>query len=168
MLSSTADYALRATLVLARRHGGRPVRVDEIAEATGAPRNYLGKTLHALVKAGVVASTRGPAGGFVLTTPPEALTVARVVDCFDDPRPSGHCLMGAGACNPARPCAAHHRWTAVLTARRVPLTSTTLADLLGAEAAPAARPATAPAVVPGIPSPTAAPSAPRPVPATAA
>lgn len=137
MLSTTADYALRATLVLARHHGGRPVRVEEIAEATGAPRNYLGKTLHALVKAGVVSSTRGPAGGFVLAIAPDVLTVARVVDCFDDPRPSGHCLMGAGACNPDRACAAHHRWTAVLAARRVPLTTTTLADLIGDAIAPA-------------------------------
>ena len=131
MLSHTSDYALRAMLVLARRHGGRPVRVEEIAAATGAPRNYLGKTLHALTKAGLVTSARGPAGGFSLAVAPEALTLARVIDCFDEPRPSGHCLLGAGACNPARPCAAHHRWTAILAARRAPLATTTLADLLG-------------------------------------
>ena len=100
MLSHTSDYALRAMLVLARRHGGCPVRVEEIASVTGAPRNYLGKTLHALTKAGLVTSARGPAGGFSLAVAPEALTLARVIDCFDEPHPSGHCLMGAGACNP--------------------------------------------------------------------
>lgn len=131
MLSQTSDYALRAVLVLARHHGGPPVRAEAIARATGAPRNYLGKTLHALVRAGLVTSARGPAGGFALAAAPEAVTLAAVVDCFDDPRPSGHCLLGAGPCDLARPCAAHHGWTAVRAARRAPLTGTTIADLLG-------------------------------------
>jgi DNA-binding IscR family transcriptional regulator len=50
VLSQTADHALRAMLVLARRHGAGPVRTEEIAEATGAPRNYLSKTLRALAR----------------------------------------------------------------------------------------------------------------------
>jgi DNA-binding IscR family transcriptional regulator len=36
MLSNTADYALRTMLVLARAYGRRPMRADEIADATGA------------------------------------------------------------------------------------------------------------------------------------
>lgn len=133
MLSNTADYALRATLVLARRFGAGPVRVEEIATATGAPRNYLSKTLHALVKAGIVASARGPHGGFMLAVAPAALPLARIIDCFDAPRPSGQCLLGTGPCDAAHPCAAHHQWTAILAARRAPLASTTVADLVGVD-----------------------------------
>ncbi|HEX8906653.1 MAG TPA: Rrf2 family transcriptional regulator, partial [Longimicrobiaceae bacterium] len=68
MLSKTAEYALRALLVLARRgaRGGAAVRAEEIADAVGAPRNYMSKTLHALAKQGFVASARGPLGGFTL------------------------------------------------------------------------------------------------------
>lgn len=136
MFSATADYALRAMLVLARRHGTGPVRTEEIADATGAPRNYLSKTLHALVKAGVVTSARGPAGGFALAVCPEALTLARVIDCFDEPRPQTRCLLGTGPCHVARPCAAHQRWSAIAEAQRAPLTRTTIADLLGAVPVP--------------------------------
>ena len=50
MLSATADHAVRAVLALASRGGRRPLRADEIAAATGAPHNYLGKTLNALAK----------------------------------------------------------------------------------------------------------------------
>jgi len=39
VLSTTSDYALRAILVLARHYGQRPLRADEIADATAAPRN---------------------------------------------------------------------------------------------------------------------------------
>ena len=134
MLSQTADYALRATLVLARRHGEGPVRVERIAAATGAPRNYLSKTLHALGKAGIVSSARGPAGGFTLAVAPDALTLARVIDCFDGPRTQTRCLLGTGPCDPARPCAAHRRWTAIADARRAPLATTTVADLLAGDA----------------------------------
>ena len=133
MLSNTADYALRAMLVLARAHGRRPVRADEIADATGAPRNYLAKTLNALAKAGLVVSARGPLGGFTLAAAPAAVTVAQVVDCFDEPRPHTRCLLGTGPCDAAHACAAHRRWTSVLAARRAPLATTTLADLLGSD-----------------------------------
>ncbi len=134
MLSQTADYALRATLVLARRRGEGPVRVERIAAATGAPRNYLSKTLHALTKAGIVASTRGPAGGFTLAVAPDALTLARVIECFDGPRPQSRCLLGTGPCDATRPCAAHHRWSAITQTNRASLAATTVADLLSGDA----------------------------------
>lgn len=138
MLSATADHAVRAVLVLARaaRSQRRPLRADEIADATGAPHNYMGKTLNALAKAGIVASTRGPAGGFVLAVAAESLTLARVVDLFDAPRPHSRCMLGNGPCDPNRPCAAHELWTAVMRARREPLTSTTIADLVAGTAVP--------------------------------
>jgi Rrf2 family protein len=116
--------------MLARSYGLRPVRADEIAAATGAPRNYLAKTLNAMAKAGLVSSARGPQGGFVLAVAPEALPIARIVDLFDEPRPHGVCLLGARACDPTRPCAAHHRWMAITAARRAPLATTMVADLL--------------------------------------
>ena len=132
MLSNTTDYALRAILVLARRGAGRTLRADEIADAAGAPRNYMAKTLNALTKAGLLTSTRGPTGGFALAVPPANLTIARIVDVFEVPRRTPHCLLGTGRCNPAEPCAAHQRWTAITAAQREPLASTTVADLLGA------------------------------------
>jgi Rrf2 family protein len=130
MLSSTSDYALRAILVLAQASGGRPLRAEQIARATGSPANYLAKTLNALAKAGLVTSTRGPFGGFVLAVPASELTVARIIDCFDEPRPQTRCLLGSAPCDPRHPCAAHERWTAVKTARRAALADTTVADLV--------------------------------------
>jgi Rrf2 family transcriptional regulator, iron-sulfur cluster assembly transcription factor len=139
MLSATSEYALRAALVLAREFGRRPMRADEIADAVGAPRNYMAKTLNALVKAEVAVSARGPFGGFQLALPPHELTIAEVIDCFDEPPREQRCLLGDSYCNPRVPCAAHYRWTAITVARREPLATTTLADLLG-ESAPVVAP----------------------------
>jgi len=134
MLSSTSDYALRAILVLAQATDKRPMRADQIARATGSPANYLAKTLNALAKTGLVSSTRGPFGGFVLAVPAAELTLARIVDCFDEPRPQTRCLLGNASCDPRHPCTAHNRWTAIKNARRAALADTTIADLLGGSA----------------------------------
>jgi Rrf2 family protein len=132
MLSSTSDYAVRAILALARVDTGRLMRADEVARATGAPANYLAKTLNALAKAGIVTSARGPRGGFSLALPPSELTLARIVDCFDEARPATQCLLGTRPCDPRHPCCAHERWTAVQQSRRAALADTTVADLLAA------------------------------------
>ena len=137
MLSSTSDYALRAILVLAQVTDGRPLRADQIARATASPANYLAKTLNALAKAGLVNSTRGPYGGFVLAIPAAELSLAQIIDCFDEPRPQTRCLLGNAPCDSRRPCTAHTRWTAIKDARRAALADTTVADLLcGSAAAP--------------------------------
>ena len=129
MLSATADHAIRAVLVLARAK--RFMRADEIADATGAPHNYMAKTLNALAKTGLVTSARGPAGGFTLAVAPSAIPIARIVDLFDVPRLQTRCMLGNVPCDPANPCAAHECWTRVMHARREPLLNTTVADLLG-------------------------------------
>jgi len=138
MLSSTSDYALRAILVLAQADPDRLVRADEIARATGSPSNYLAKTLNALAKLGIVTSARGPLGGFALAVAPDELTLARIVDCFDEVRPNPRCLLGTRSCDPRRPCRAHDRWTAVQQARRAALADTTVADLLAGSTSGAA------------------------------
>lgn len=135
MFSQTADYALRATMCLARHYGAGRVRADEVADETGVPRSYLSKILNTLVRAMLVSSTRGPTGGFTLSVAPGELTVARIVDCFDLPVATSHCLMAARLCNPQDPCAAHVRWAALQSARRAPLLDTTIADLLGGSVA---------------------------------
>lgn len=130
VLSLTAEYALRAVLALAAAGGERPLRADEIADRIGAPRNYMSKTLNALAKAGIVRSRRGPAGGFMLAVSPEVLTVERIAQTFSAERPPERCLLGDRPCSPDSPCAAHSRWTAVLTAARAPL-GITITKLLG-------------------------------------
>ena len=130
LLSKTADYALRALLVLARRGVGRPMAAEAIAELTGTPPNYTSKTLHVLARAGMVRGTRGPAGGFALAVDPDAITVAQVAEVFAEPAGTPRCLLGSGPCNAAAPCTAHHQWKRLAQAAREPLESTTIADLL--------------------------------------
>jgi Rrf2 family protein len=139
-LSSTSQHAIRAVLHIAGHDEERPVRVDEIAAALHCPRNYLSKTLHALTRAGILHSERGPKGGFQLVDPPERVSLARVVAPFE-PFGERRCLVGRPECGGANPCAAHHRWASVATAVNDFFADTTVADLLTAPLVRLKRPA---------------------------
>lgn len=131
-MSRTAEYAVRAVVVLAHHFGRRPVSAHELASLLGAPRNYLSKTLNALARGGILTSARGPGGGFSLATPPDALTIGAVVDVFDG---IGHgerwCLLRDAPCGPSNACTAHRRWSAITTASRDSLRLTAVSDLCG-------------------------------------
>lgn len=130
MLSQTAEYALRAVLYLAENADGEPVSVDAVAEALSLPRNYLSKTLHALAKAGVLASSRGPGGGFQLAVPADRLSLFDVVTIFDDLDSRRQCLLGRSRCSDESPCPAHEQWKAVAEQVATFFRETTVADLI--------------------------------------
>jgi len=132
MLSQTAQYALRAVLYLASRADREElVKIDEIADELRMPRNSLSKTLHALGRAGVLASTRGPSGGFRLAVEPERLSLARVVAPFDTiGQKERQCILGRATCSDARPCTAHDSWKTVSQRVHGFFRDTTVADML--------------------------------------
>ncbi len=130
VLSGTAEYALRAAVHLAREGAKTPVRAEDLAEAVDVPRNYLGKILHELVRAGVLRSTRGKRGGFQLAVPPAELPLLRIVSPFDDIQPRRRCLLGRPECNDRAPCPVHHRWRATSEQIATFFRDTTLADVL--------------------------------------
>lgn len=129
-LSSTAQQAIHAVLCIASGADHGPVRVDEIAGVIGCPRNYLSKTLHALVRAGVLRSERGPKGGFQLSAPSEKITLAQVIAPFEPVGPR-RCLLGRPLCSDKHPCLLHKRWSRVATPVDAFFTNTTVANLLG-------------------------------------
>lgn len=79
MISQSAEYALRAVVWLAG-HPGATLSTSEIARRTAVPLGYLSKVLQALSRAGLVASTPGRTGGFVLTREPHRISVLDVIN----------------------------------------------------------------------------------------
>jgi Rrf2 family iron-sulfur cluster assembly transcriptional regulator len=126
LLPQTAEYALRAVLEIAAYD--RPVRVAEIAATSGIPRNYLGKTLYQLARAGILTSTRGRGGGFRLGVPAEEITLERIVSIFAAPE-ARRCLLGNGICG-ENTCALHDRWAPIASQLGDLFDTTSIADLL--------------------------------------
>lgn len=93
MLSQTAEYAVRAVICL----GIQPeeaISSQEIARRTQVPAGYLAKVLQTLRRAGLVRSTRGTKGGFVLAAPLNGLNVYQIIQAVDPIVPPRGNLQG--------------------------------------------------------------------------
>lgn len=84
-ISAKADYAVRAALTLAASDSPAPVKGERIADAQGIPLKFLENILIDLRQAGLVASQRGPDGGYRLDGDPADITVADVIRAVDGP-----------------------------------------------------------------------------------
>ncbi|WP_165220183.1 Rrf2 family transcriptional regulator [Aquisphaera insulae] len=82
MISQTAEYALRAVVLLGN-NGGNPMTTQDIARESKVPGGYLSKVLQSLGRAGLVEARRGLHGGYVLTRPLDELTIYDVVNSVD-------------------------------------------------------------------------------------
>src|SRR5437879_4000071 len=111
MLSQTVEYALRATLYIGREPE-TAMRVNEVADAIDAPRNYLAKILGQLARAGILDSTRGPAGGFRLGPRGGDVALSEIVAVFEATE-QRRCLLGTGICGQNPSCTAHAAWAPI-------------------------------------------------------
>jgi len=79
LLPRAARAALLAVLDVALHARGRPVPSKELAARHDLPPRRLEGLLQALVRAGVLKSLRGPAGGYELARERRRLTLAEIV-----------------------------------------------------------------------------------------
>jgi len=83
-ISAKTEYACIAMLELSSRYGsGEPVRIRKIAERHDVPPRFLVQILLQLKGAGLVASTRGAAGGYHLIRPPETISLGEVMEVIE-------------------------------------------------------------------------------------
>ena len=106
------DYSLKALLLLAERYPTTsPVRVEEIAESQDIPENYLRRLLIELKRGGLVASQKGPSGGYMLARPPARITMADVVEIIEGDYIPVECLEeSSSTCPREQPCAMRDVW----------------------------------------------------------
>jgi Rrf2 family protein len=88
-LSAKTEYACLAMLQMAREYGNpEPLQIRRIADEQGIPSRFLVQILLQLKGAALVASTRGAAGGYRLSRPPQEISIAEVIDVIEgDTRP---------------------------------------------------------------------------------
>lgn len=95
-LSAKAQYACVAMLDLACGHGDpNPVHLKDIAEKHGISQRFLVQILLQLKGAGLVESTRGATGGYLLARTPAKITLAEIIHAIDQaPPPAPSALSG--------------------------------------------------------------------------
>lgn len=128
MLFTTATgYALRALAALPE--DGSYCLAKDLASSLELPGPYLAKILQGLVQADILASVRGPKGGFRLTRPAHRITVGEVVVALEGPNSMDGCVMGFPTCGGDHPCPLHDAWSAVKAQVVSSMTEATIRDL---------------------------------------
>ena len=108
LLSKTAEYALRAIVYVALSDAqGLKVGMKDIAKELELPVHFMGKILQDLVRKGVIASIKGPGGGFFLHRPASDISILEVVQTIDGLEFFRKCGMGMKQCSDTHPCPLH-------------------------------------------------------------
>jgi Rrf2 family transcriptional regulator, cysteine metabolism repressor len=137
-VSRSTAYALQAALQLADVSGDAPVPCSQLAKAGEMPERFLLQVLRNMVNHGLLYSTRGVEGGYRLARPAEEITLLSIVEATDGPMTSElPPLDGMPDCSRKQLQAVIQDITREVCRR---LAQTSLADLLTADAGPAAQP----------------------------
>ena len=125
-VSARTEYACVAMLELATSFGsGEPVRIRQIAAQHEIPSRFLVQILLQLKGAGLVASTRGAAGGYQLLKSPDEITLGEVMAVIEGPQEGA-----APASNSAATKVLYEAWREVDEMQRSILARVTLSDLV--------------------------------------
>jgi Rrf2 family protein len=138
MISQTAEYALRAVVVLGSRTEG-PMTTQDVARVSRVPVDYLSKVLQALGRAGLVEARRGLRGGYVISRALDKLTVYDVVHAVDPLRRIHSCPLQLSV-HAERLCSLHQRLDDAVAMVESYFKETTIASLLNDQTATHAGP----------------------------
>ena len=134
LYSTPCEYAIRALAYLARSSDRSTAQGREIARAENIPAPVLGKILQELVRKGLLASRRGPGGGFRLARRPGLITLRDVVAAIDGLDHFLECAVGLERCADDAPCPLHDTWKGLRAQVMNYLETTTLDEMARAVA----------------------------------
>lgn len=132
-LTAQADYAV-VMMSAAARHGcGARLSATLLSDETGVPLPTAQKLMQRLAGAGLLSSLRGTGGGFKLTRPAAAITLADIIEAIEGPIAMTTCVdTERHDCALDGHCLTKPHWGAINGAVRGALAAVPLTQLAGA------------------------------------
>lgn len=84
-LSNKGRYGVRAIFDIAFHNHGKATQIKDIAERQAIPPRFLEQIFQDLKRAGLVASKRGPRGGYHLTVPAAEIRIGDIIRALEGP-----------------------------------------------------------------------------------
>jgi Rrf2 family protein len=84
-LSRTVSYAVQATLRLAEAGSSRPIPCSKLAAEGKMPERFLLQILRQFVSHGILQSTRGVEGGYMLDRDADKISLLDIVEAVEGP-----------------------------------------------------------------------------------
>jgi len=109
-LTTKGRYAVTAMLDLAVHATKGPITLADISQRQGISLSYLEQLFSKLRKKDLVASARGPGGGYRLSRNAGEINVADVISAVDEKVDATRCA-GQGNCQNGEECLTHQLWT---------------------------------------------------------
>lgn len=109
-LTTKGRYAVTAMLDLAVHATKGPITLADISQRQGISLSYLEQLFSKLRKRDLVASARGPGGGYRLSRNAREINVAEVIAAVDEKVDATRC-GGEGNCQNGEECLTHQLWT---------------------------------------------------------
>jgi Rrf2 family iron-sulfur cluster assembly transcriptional regulator len=108
-LTTKGRYAVTAMLDLALHDDEGPITLADISLRQGISLSYLEQLFSRLRKHGLVASARGPGGGYRLSRSVDDLSLAQIINAVDEPVDATRC-GGTQNCQDDQRCLTHDLW----------------------------------------------------------
>jgi Rrf2 family protein len=112
-LNTKARYAVMAMADLAKHGEAAAVPLSAIAERQNLSMAYLEQIFLRLRRAGLVASARGRAGGYLLARPAGAIQISEIMEAVEEETRMTRCLDGDVGCIGDKRCLTHALWHAL-------------------------------------------------------
>lgn len=132
-ITTWAEYGVICALHLAKRASTGPVTGRDIAAQERLPGDYVEQILLRLRRAGVITSTRGARGGYMLSRPPEEISIRAVIHASELETFDLHCVshpVETDRCSASHNCSIRPVWVLLQTKIDDVLEGVCLADLL--------------------------------------
>ena len=128
-LTTKGRFAVTAMIDVAMHATDAPVTLAGVSERQKISLSYLEQLFGKLRRHGLVASVRGPGGGYRLARSAGAVSVADVILAVDEPIDATKC-GGKENCLDDRRCMTHELWAGLNTHIFAYLRSVTLEELV--------------------------------------
>ena len=128
-LSTKSRYAVTSLLDMVMNSQKGPVSLAEISRRQGISLSYLEQLFAKMRRNNLVVSTRGPGGGYSLSTEPGEVSISDIICAVDDKVEvtNKDALAGSG---PYEPCLTEQLWEELSEQISTYLTNISLADMI--------------------------------------
>ena len=128
-LTTRGRYAVTAMLDLTLHAQSCPISLADISDRQSISLSYLEQLFSRLRQAELVASVRGPGGGYYLGRASNSIFVAQIIDAVDESIDTTNC-QGKGDCQGGEICLTHSLWHELSQQIHNFLNGISLADLV--------------------------------------
>jgi Rrf2 family protein len=97
LITRDTDYALRSLIYIAAKKN-KITSVTELVRKIKIPRPFLRKLLQRLNKEGILKSSKGQNGGFILAQEPKKIYLAQLIEIFQGGLKLNECLFKKRPC----------------------------------------------------------------------